>query len=84
MGALKVAPTPQAELAVSAALDANTLRSQLPTFGVQGCQEANFLFLFDRGRTAADIAGTLERYLTENRAALPRDDAAFLVVRLLP
>jgi len=38
----------------------------------------------DRGRTAADIAGTLERYLTENQAALPRDDAAFLVVRLLP
>ncbi len=51
---LEAAPTPEAELAVSEALDANTLRSQLPSFGVQGCQEANFLFLFDRGRTAAD------------------------------
>ena len=38
----------------------------------------------DGGRTAADVAAALERYLTENRAALPRDDAAFLVVRLLP
>lgn len=52
--ALRAAPTPAAELATSEALDANTLRSQLPSFGVQGCQEANFLFLFDRGRTAAD------------------------------
>jgi class 3 adenylate cyclase/WD40 repeat protein len=52
--ALSVAPTPQADLAVSEALDANTLRSQLPSFGIQGCQEANFLFLFNRGRTAAD------------------------------
>jgi class 3 adenylate cyclase/WD40 repeat protein/energy-coupling factor transporter ATP-binding protein EcfA2 len=52
--ALGVAPTAAAELAVSEALDANTLRSQLPSFGVQGCQEANFLFLFDRGRIAAD------------------------------
>jgi class 3 adenylate cyclase/WD40 repeat protein len=52
--ALRIAPTPQAELAVSEALDANTLRSQLPSFGIQGCQEANFLFLFNSGRTAAD------------------------------
>lgn len=52
--ALQAAPTPAAELAVSEALDANTLQSQLPSFGVQGCQEANFLFLFDRGRIAAD------------------------------
>jgi class 3 adenylate cyclase/WD40 repeat protein/energy-coupling factor transporter ATP-binding protein EcfA2 len=52
--ALKIAPTPAAQLAVSEALDANTARSQLPSFGVQGCQEANFLFLFDRGRIAAD------------------------------
>lgn len=52
--ALADAPTPQAELAVSEALDANTLRAQLPSFGVQGCQEANFLFLFDDGRLAAD------------------------------
>jgi class 3 adenylate cyclase/WD40 repeat protein/energy-coupling factor transporter ATP-binding protein EcfA2 len=52
--ALQAAPTPAAELAVSEALDANTLQSQLPSFGVQGCQEANFLFLFDGGRIAAD------------------------------
>jgi class 3 adenylate cyclase/WD40 repeat protein/energy-coupling factor transporter ATP-binding protein EcfA2 len=52
--ALEIAPTPEAQLAVSEALDANTARSQLPSFGVQGCQEANFLFLFDRGRIAAD------------------------------
>jgi class 3 adenylate cyclase/WD40 repeat protein/energy-coupling factor transporter ATP-binding protein EcfA2 len=52
--ALDIAPTPEAQLAVSEALDANTARSQLPSFGVQGCQEANFLFLFDRGRIAAD------------------------------
>jgi class 3 adenylate cyclase/WD40 repeat protein len=52
--ALTAAATPQAELAVSDALDANTLRSELPSFGIQGCQEANFLFLFDRGRIAAD------------------------------
>ena len=52
--ALRIAPTPDAELAVSEALDANTVRSQLPPFGVQGCQESNFLFLFDRGRIAAD------------------------------
>ncbi|MEO8967057.1 MAG: adenylate/guanylate cyclase domain-containing protein [Solirubrobacteraceae bacterium] len=52
--ALHDAPTAQAQLAVSEALDANTLRAQLPSFGVQGCQEANFLFLFDQGRMAAD------------------------------
>ncbi len=52
--ALNIAPTAKAQLAVSEALDANTARSELPSFGVQGCQEANFLFLFDRGRTAAD------------------------------
>ncbi len=52
--ALRVAPTPEAELAVSEALDANTVRSQLPSFGVQGCETSNFLFLFDRGRIAAD------------------------------
>ncbi|MEA2294657.1 MAG: hypothetical protein QOE86_2296, partial [Solirubrobacteraceae bacterium] len=52
--ALGIAPTSEAQLAVSEALDANTARSQLPPFGVQGCQEANFLFLFDQGRTAAD------------------------------
>jgi len=52
--ALRDAPTPQAELAASEALDANTLQAQLPSFGVQGCQEANFLFLFDAGRLAAD------------------------------
>ncbi len=52
--ALSIAPTAKAQLAVSEALDANTARSELPTFGVQGCQEANFLFLFNHGRTAAD------------------------------
>ncbi len=52
--ALRDATTPQAELAASEALDANTLQAQLPSFGIQGCQEANFLFLFDAGRVAAD------------------------------
>jgi class 3 adenylate cyclase/WD40 repeat protein/energy-coupling factor transporter ATP-binding protein EcfA2 len=52
--ALGIAPTAKALLAVSEALDANTARSELRSFGVQGCQEANFLFLFDHGRTAAD------------------------------
>jgi len=52
--ALAAAPTSEAQLAASEALDANTARSQLPSFGTQGCQEANFLFLFDRGRTAAN------------------------------
>ena len=52
--ALTAAPTPQAELAASEALDANTVRSQLPSFGLQGCLTANFLFLFDGGRIAAD------------------------------
>jgi class 3 adenylate cyclase/WD40 repeat protein/energy-coupling factor transporter ATP-binding protein EcfA2 len=52
--ALRDATTPQAELAASEALDANTLRAELPSFGVQGCQEANFLFLFDAGQVAAD------------------------------
>jgi class 3 adenylate cyclase/WD40 repeat protein/energy-coupling factor transporter ATP-binding protein EcfA2 len=52
--ALKAAPTPEAELAASEALDANTVRSQLPSFGAQGCQSANYLFLFDGGRIAAD------------------------------
>ena len=42
------------ELAASEALDANTVRSQLPSFGIQNCLTANFLFLFDGGRTAAD------------------------------
>jgi class 3 adenylate cyclase/WD40 repeat protein/energy-coupling factor transporter ATP-binding protein EcfA2 len=52
--ALKAAPTSGAELAASEALDANTVRSQLPSFGPQGCQSANYLFLFDGGRIAAD------------------------------
>ena len=52
--ALSIAPTAKAQLAVSEALDANTARSELPSFGVQGCQEANFLFLLHHGRTAAD------------------------------
>jgi class 3 adenylate cyclase/WD40 repeat protein/tRNA A-37 threonylcarbamoyl transferase component Bud32/energy-coupling factor transporter ATP-binding protein EcfA2 len=52
--ALEDSPTPAAELAASEALDANTVRSQLPSFGAQGCLTANFLFLFDGGRIAAD------------------------------
>lgn len=52
--ALAAAPTPEAQLAVSDALDANTAISQVPSFGPQGCLAANFLFLFDRGRTAVD------------------------------
>jgi class 3 adenylate cyclase/WD40 repeat protein len=52
--ALRAAPTPEAELAASEALDANTVRSELPSFGPQGCLEANFLYLFDGGRIAAD------------------------------
>ncbi len=66
--ALGTSPTPEAQLAVSEALDANTARSQLPSFGLQGCQEANFLFLFDRGRIAAD--NTCDGYVVF--ADLPR------------
>ena len=66
--ALRISPTPEAQLAVSEALDANTARSQLPSFGLQGCQEANFLFLFDHGRIAAD--NTCDGYVVF--ADLPR------------
>ena len=52
--ALVVAPTPQAMLAVAEALDANTVRSQLPSFGVQGCVTSNYMYLLDRGRIAVD------------------------------
>ncbi|MDQ6779222.1 MAG: protein kinase [Actinomycetota bacterium] len=52
--ALHDAPTREAQLAASEALDANTALSQLPGFGAQGCLTANFLFLFDGGRIAAD------------------------------
>lgn len=52
--ALASAPTPQAQLAASEALDANTARSQLPSLGVQGCASSNYLVLLDRGRIAAD------------------------------
>jgi WD40 repeat protein/energy-coupling factor transporter ATP-binding protein EcfA2 len=52
--ALRASPTPQAELAVSTALDQNTLEGQLPSFGNQGCLTANFLFLLERGTVAAD------------------------------
>jgi class 3 adenylate cyclase/WD40 repeat protein/energy-coupling factor transporter ATP-binding protein EcfA2 len=52
--ALKVAPTPEAELAVSEALDANTVRSELPPFGVQGCATSNYMYLLDGGRVAVD------------------------------
>jgi DNA-binding SARP family transcriptional activator/class 3 adenylate cyclase/WD40 repeat protein len=52
--ALKVAPTPAAELAASEALDANTVRSQLPSFGIQGCVTANYMYLLDRGQVSVD------------------------------
>jgi class 3 adenylate cyclase/WD40 repeat protein/energy-coupling factor transporter ATP-binding protein EcfA2 len=52
--ALKVAPTPAAMLATSEALDANTVRSQLPSFGVQGCVTSNYMYLLDGGRVAVD------------------------------
>jgi class 3 adenylate cyclase/WD40 repeat protein len=52
--ALKIAPTREAMLAASEALDANTVRSQLPSFGVQGCVTSNYMYLLDRGRIAAD------------------------------
>jgi WD40 repeat protein len=52
--ALRIAPTPAAELAASEALDANTARSQLPSFGVQGCVTSNYMYLLDRGRVAVD------------------------------
>ncbi len=52
--ALATAPTPAAELAVSEALDANTMRAQLPSFGVQACETSNYLYLLDHGRVAVD------------------------------
>jgi class 3 adenylate cyclase/WD40 repeat protein len=54
--ALRTAATPEAELAVSEALDANTVRSQLPSFGIQGCVTSNYMYLLDGGRTAVDNA----------------------------
>ena len=51
--ALASAHTPQAELAASEALDANTLRAQLPSLGVQACASSDYLVLLDGGRTAA-------------------------------
>ncbi len=52
--ALQLAPTPDAQLAVSDALDTNTVRSELPSFGVQGCVVANYMYLLDAGRVAVD------------------------------
>jgi class 3 adenylate cyclase/WD40 repeat protein/tRNA A-37 threonylcarbamoyl transferase component Bud32/energy-coupling factor transporter ATP-binding protein EcfA2 len=52
--ALKIAPTAAAMLATSEALDANSVRSQLPSFGVQGCVTSNYMYLLDRGRIAVD------------------------------
>lgn len=59
--ALASAPTPQAELAASEALDANTLRAQLPSLGVQACDSSDYLVLLDGGRTAA--ADTCQGYV---------------------
>jgi class 3 adenylate cyclase/WD40 repeat protein/tRNA A-37 threonylcarbamoyl transferase component Bud32 len=52
--ALRAAPTPDAQLAATEALDANTVRSQLPSFGVQGCADSNYLILLDGRREAVD------------------------------
>jgi class 3 adenylate cyclase/WD40 repeat protein/energy-coupling factor transporter ATP-binding protein EcfA2 len=52
--ALEVDPTPAAMLATSEALDANTVRSQLPSFGVQSCVTSNYMYLLDAGRVAVD------------------------------
>lgn len=54
--ALRAAPTPEAQLAASEALDVNTVRSQLPSFGLQRCIDANYMYLLDHGRTAVDNA----------------------------
>ncbi len=51
--ALASATTPPAELAASDALDANTLRAQLPSLGVQACDDSAYLVLLDGGREAA-------------------------------
>ena len=59
--ALASAATPQAELAASEALDANTARAQLPSLGVQACDSSDYLLLLDGGRTAA--ADTCEGYV---------------------
>ncbi len=59
--ALASAPTPQAELAASEALDANTLRAQLPSLGVQACDNSAYLLLLNGGRTAA--ADTCQGYV---------------------
>jgi WD40 repeat protein len=52
--ALAIAATPEAMLATSGALDADPLRSQLPSFGVQGCVTANYMYLLNHGRLAVD------------------------------
>jgi len=51
--ALASAATPQAELAASESLDANTLRAQLPSLGVQACDNSAYLVLLGDGHTAA-------------------------------
>jgi WD40 repeat protein len=52
--ALAAAPTAAAELATSEALDANTVRAQLPSFGVQGCLTSNYMYLLNGGRDVVD------------------------------
>ncbi len=59
--ALASGATPQAELAASEALDANTLRAQLPSLGVQACASSDYLVLLDGGHTAA--ADTCQGYV---------------------
>ncbi len=51
--ALHAAPTPDAELAASEALDANTIRGQTPSLGQQTCTRASQIALLRGGRVAA-------------------------------
>jgi class 3 adenylate cyclase/WD40 repeat protein len=59
--ALANGASPQAELAASEALDANTLRAQLPPLGVQACDNSAYLVLLSAGHTAA--ADTCQGYV---------------------
>jgi serine phosphatase RsbU (regulator of sigma subunit) len=52
--------------------------------GTSGEERLMTVLSSNAGLSAAQVAGSLERYLKENRAELPRDDAAFLVLRVIP
>ncbi len=68
-----IAPTPDAELAASEALDANTVRSQLPSFGPQGCHDVEFPVPVrprtDRGRQHLRRARRLRRPRRQARSS---------------